>query len=501
MLRYLVVDELHTFDGAQGSDLACLVRRLRDRLGCGEELACVGTSATVGDDAQALTSYASDVFATIFGDDSVLREERQSLEEFLPAETETTWPDSESVEEFARVSALDVNQYLQSASRLWLGDDLPEVEAIGDRLLALAPFRSLLKEAVDVAELATVIAEHAQRWRISEADASKAVDALVALACTARSKGRPWLTIRVQLWLRELRRMVATVGENPSIRFHADLEDDRGPAAADGTEGPITLPVVHCNDCHATGWLARKSGTRDQLQRDPTLIYESFFAGRPDAVTLYPAHVSMGARYSPSKRLYTCCGALISPPRQEAGAPEADISSDCRYCGTIDAPWMDVVLPTMSREVERNGVKLIEFQRDCPVCEAQGSLLILGARAASLSAVAIGHLQQTPFNGDQKLIAFSDSVQDAAHRAGFFGARTYRSVIRHALAATVRSHGSKTLADLLTDFGPSWQQQLADPTALPKHSPDANFIATFLAADQYWREDWEELKALSLIHI
>jgi DEAD/DEAH box helicase domain-containing protein len=28
------------------------------------------------------------------------------------------------------------------------------------------------------------------------------------------------------------------------------------------------------------------------------------------------------------------------------------------------------------------------------------------------------------FNYDKKLITFSDSVQDAAHRAGFFGART-----------------------------------------------------------------------------
>ena len=32
MLRYLVVDELRTFDGAQGTDLACLIRRLRARL-------------------------------------------------------------------------------------------------------------------------------------------------------------------------------------------------------------------------------------------------------------------------------------------------------------------------------------------------------------------------------------------------------------------------------------------------------------------------------------
>ena len=29
---FLVVDELHTFDGAQGTDLACLLRRLKDRL-------------------------------------------------------------------------------------------------------------------------------------------------------------------------------------------------------------------------------------------------------------------------------------------------------------------------------------------------------------------------------------------------------------------------------------------------------------------------------------
>ena len=48
-LRYLVVDELHTFDGAQGTDLACLIRRLRSRLGVARErLICVGTSATIG---------------------------------------------------------------------------------------------------------------------------------------------------------------------------------------------------------------------------------------------------------------------------------------------------------------------------------------------------------------------------------------------------------------------------------------------------------------------
>ena len=46
----MVVDELHTFDGAQGTDLALLLRRLQARLHTPEgHLICVGTSATLGD--------------------------------------------------------------------------------------------------------------------------------------------------------------------------------------------------------------------------------------------------------------------------------------------------------------------------------------------------------------------------------------------------------------------------------------------------------------------
>ena len=47
-LRFLVVDELHTFDGAQGCDLGCLIRRLKARLATSKDyLCCVGTSATL----------------------------------------------------------------------------------------------------------------------------------------------------------------------------------------------------------------------------------------------------------------------------------------------------------------------------------------------------------------------------------------------------------------------------------------------------------------------
>ncbi len=44
-LKFLVLDELHTYRGRQGADVAILIRKLRQR--CGQKLLCIGTSATM----------------------------------------------------------------------------------------------------------------------------------------------------------------------------------------------------------------------------------------------------------------------------------------------------------------------------------------------------------------------------------------------------------------------------------------------------------------------
>ena len=84
-LRFLVVDELHTFDGAQGTDLACLIRRLKARLQCPKKhLCCIGTSATLGGEgAERVISYAGQVFGEQFDDNAVVTEERVSIAEYL----------------------------------------------------------------------------------------------------------------------------------------------------------------------------------------------------------------------------------------------------------------------------------------------------------------------------------------------------------------------------------------------------------------------------------
>lgn len=85
-LRYIVVDEFHTFDGAQGTDLACLLRRLKYRLKTPPNyLACVGTSATLGTNASQadMLHYATTIFQEPFLAGALIEEDRLTAAEFL----------------------------------------------------------------------------------------------------------------------------------------------------------------------------------------------------------------------------------------------------------------------------------------------------------------------------------------------------------------------------------------------------------------------------------
>ncbi|AFV76072.1 helicase family protein with metal-binding cysteine cluster [Thermus oshimai JL-2] len=62
ILRYLVLDEVHTYAGLRGADVALLIRRLRQHTGTGESLQTIGTSATVDRGGEAILRFAEDLF-------------------------------------------------------------------------------------------------------------------------------------------------------------------------------------------------------------------------------------------------------------------------------------------------------------------------------------------------------------------------------------------------------------------------------------------------------
>jgi RAD3-like DEAD/DEAH box helicase/uncharacterized protein DUF1998/helicase-like protein len=78
-LRFLVLDELHTYRGRQGADVALLVRRVRERLSP-EKLQCVGTSATMAsegsleDKGRVVARVASKLFSIEIPESNVIVE-------------------------------------------------------------------------------------------------------------------------------------------------------------------------------------------------------------------------------------------------------------------------------------------------------------------------------------------------------------------------------------------------------------------------------------------
>ncbi|RMH81057.1 MAG: DEAD/DEAH box helicase, partial [Calditrichaeota bacterium] len=80
-LRFLVMDELHTYRGRQGADVAMLIRRLKERA-ASPELICVGTSATMvasreatpEERRQAVADFATKIFGQPVAAENVIEE-------------------------------------------------------------------------------------------------------------------------------------------------------------------------------------------------------------------------------------------------------------------------------------------------------------------------------------------------------------------------------------------------------------------------------------------
>ncbi len=88
-LQFLVFDELHTYRGRQGSDVAMLIRRVRDQLDA-PNVQCIGTSATIAgtgdeDPRVAVAKYASRVFGISLQPENVIQETLQRATPELPA--------------------------------------------------------------------------------------------------------------------------------------------------------------------------------------------------------------------------------------------------------------------------------------------------------------------------------------------------------------------------------------------------------------------------------
>ncbi len=497
-LKYLIVDELHTFDGAQGTDLACLIRRMKARLQTPKQhLICVGTSATLGDasSADGLTEFASKVFQDTFDKESVIGETRQTSGDFMGDGllSYSFFP----VDDFSiRVNAENYQNeedYLKAQYQLLFAgetvDDLHNKawrQDLGRKLKQHQLFYNLLKLLSEPAfPIQDLVKEFAKLFPadITQQTLEHLIYALCALISWARSDANsqlPLVNLRVQLWVRELRRMVAPIKQNKT-GADGDYEESRAIELAffddlqQQSDNTIHLPLVQCTQCHATAWAGVKPKEQTTLKTDLRLVYNAFFSHSPELLMLFPIDNDFKEPDSiKGFKSYLCgdCGSLQSP------------KGECHACGFENQTY--IYQPNNIKERRIKGTPRLESEHHCPICLSQHSMMIFGARSASLSSVAIHQSYATPFNDDKKLITFSDNVQDAAHRAGFFAARTWQQNIRMAIAQAIPDSGVISLQDFYQHLPNYWLDASLNPSAFD----EVRFISEFLAPNMLYCNDY-----------
>ena len=479
-LKYIAVDELHTFDGAQGTDLACLLRRLKNRLGTQSGyLCCVGTSATMGseDSAKNILNYASEIFGEPFNDEgSIVTEDRLTYSEFLEGTelSEFNIPNREDIAEMtAAIDEDDADRYIKSVTKAWFPDfeDDPLTDAgklkLAEELPTHTFFQSLIAaingsfcQSEYITEtLRTIYPEFDE---ITQTEANTLIESMVALISWARTgtegKLRPFLNVHVQLWLKELTRFLGKV--TPSDITYA-IESD-----LNRNQKKHYLPVLNCRDCGATGWVSFLNERNNVSLPDLRGFYNKFFRFEDGIAVLFP--------YSDDDR-------IIQYANQAKLCPEClnvmfnSEATECDECGHDEL--IKVQVPSI--RPKRNTKQYI-----CPFCSSKRGLNLIGLRSATEISTSISQMFSSKFNDDKKTLTFSDNVQDAAHRASFFNARTWKFGLRGAIEQYLLNGGDgQNLDDFCEGFIRYWHSKM----------DDEEFASFFTPPNLTWMRAYENM--------
>ncbi|PSK99013.1 uncharacterized protein DUF1998 [Murinocardiopsis flavida] len=469
-LAYIVVDEFHTYDGAQGTDVAMLLRRLAAATGHSRsdrplgDICPVATSATLGAGdtgyrREDVLAVASAVFGTPFGADSLIGEDRIDPARFMD-DLDYSLPVPDPVGVANIRDPYGSTGTLAPVMRAFTDrDDLDPAElgrVLKKHILTHALLDILSGGVMDLDLLLPRLPQRgAYTWgRAIKGTPQLAAEALaryIALLSTARDPDdpdSPLLTVEVHMWIRSVSRLLRTIGTGrPAFSWHGEA----APALDTETTASITsrasLPAVYCRHCGRSGWAAYSPESRPHdLDTDPDKIYRSGISAKRFVRSLISATAGEARRHLKDGGVHVLegHGGRIRPVDER-------VDFDRAARGDLDGAFVLADLahnPDAFRDAENDR---------CPACGAEQGTRFLGSGLAALASVAITELFTGRFGGDgaaepPKTLLFNDSVQDAAHRAGFVSNRSYTFSLRSLLAARLPADGTPVaLNDLIAD--------------------------------------------------
>lgn len=484
-IAYVVVDEFHTYDGAQGTDVAMLLRRLAAATGHSRPGAPLGgicpvaTSATLGENGEAgrtaVREVAEQVFGTPFGEDAVIGEDRLSAEEFID-DIDYTLPLPGPDDLIACGDPLTDPTAADRLAEAVTGRADVTPEKLGDLLRKHILTQAVLDLLADGPKEPGYLLERLPRkgaysWgayiRANPAKAATALARFVALLSQAKGPdGRPFLMIETHMWVRAVSRLLRLVHHTPAFAWVGELPVTDADTALDPVGRPL-LPAIYCRHCGRSGWAAFSP------ERDPG-----------ELITV-PEKIYRAAVGPDKKRVRPLIQATAS--EVEAGVGNLAVLDGERvrpYDAERDTDDRDVVFVLTDLDTRPEANNAAEQDR-CPACAMDQGIRFLGAGLASLAAVAVTQL----FAGRQleaeqrKTLLFNDSVQDAAHRAGFVANRSYTFSLRRLMTSRLDPEVPIPLNDLIAELAAAASEAGVLPAVVPPDLHDRAEIDAILAGE------------------
>lgn len=556
-LQYLVLDEFHTYDAAQGTDVAMLLRRLGLMLKKYQpegfrspedaerplgKVTPVATSATLGDKGadskdpstesgvphSDMLSFAYTVFGEQMPPDAVVGETLMGVEEWqatigplasklgegnadelsssTPSSTPTPTPTpvpafsgSPSVEVMQAVvdevasavsgsggAAFGTSAFGASAPGSADADEEASFNAavysamcehvfecssdLGSSVLAMAGNElvcAILREAATPAPLehgevgvpgTDIAAVEPLVSRVFPATVLRgnrelAVEFLsLTLAFMAHVRaavgevlgwdGKKLPGVELHLWVREISRIdraVASESGDSVFRWSDDGGMGAHVAQSASDVRQAWLPAIYCRHCGRSGWMLAEQPGGDTYVTAPQEIRRIAMSAPERQRPLIDAtsEVAQGVLRTEDENSRVAW-LNLDVPELRADAPDAETMEE--------SPVVPVLVYTGEGAEDRAKAQ------QCPSCGEDDAMRFLGSSVATLLSVALSNLfgMDDLDSSEKKTLVFADSVQDAAHRAGFVQSRARSFALRSRIWRAVRSVAESSQSDVLS---------------------------------------------------
>lgn len=430
-LKYLVLDEMHTFDGAQGADVACLIRRLKDVSKAADNMTFVGTSATLSSSENAkdeLCEFASSLFGSDFDKDSIIEETKHTVDSYIGEGYSVGFSDlpSDLLTGDSIVSyeyGESINAYVEKILKIFGKEELIERRPeIGKFLSELEIFVDIIKvctsEILSVGEIIEkIILLNPKYSEVPTKAMEQVVISLLTLASYARHSkipGFPFLTIKASLWASELRHTLAKVvgvEENWVFVDESDVINSQ----------ELYLPSVYCGHCGEAGWASYYTENEETTIKNLTI--------KPHTIR---------SQYAKGK------GCILFPVSDRTSDIEdiVYLYRDHRKLVAVDEGEEDGDKPIPV-------VKALVKEGRCPACDTKLQVRFFSLGSSSLASVIATSCFSHSLNQDRKLISFSDSVQDASHQASFLNNRSFSFSFKKFISSKLSEGVSLSIAQKL----------------------------------------------------